>query len=143
MINLEKQAAKIKAAPLNTFTQLTVEKDQTSIIYKFDTPLFEEEIAAKSNKKFPLFELNGLSSLNIMFAYLFTFPFKNFDLKEKYFIIRRPSSQNLTSYTGVELIYPSQYINVYNSGDGACLITANGLNKVILTEIVRKSKKVK
>lgn len=143
MLNVEKHIQKVKDAPLQTFTQFITDRDQVSVIYKFDTPLYDNEVLYNETRKFSLFQLGSLSSLKIMFGYVFVFPFKTFTLKDKYFIIRRPSCQNLVNFTGVELAYQSKYINVYSSEDGATLVTANGLNKVILTEIVRKSKKAK
>lgn len=143
MIEASKYLDSINSATINTFTQIANTKNRIAVVYKFDTPLFTEEFEIKTNKKFSLFELGSINSLNVMFAYIFVFPFKSFILKEKYFTIRRPSSKNLINYSGVDLIYQSKYINVYNSEDGDCLISANGLNRVILTEIVRKSKKNK
>lgn len=130
----------INKSQLRIFTPLPSSRDSGIIIYKYDDPLHAEDIQIKKSQNYPLFDLYSLSSLSIIFSYMFVFENKQSRVHDKYFHLKRPSVKDLDYLSGVELAYQSEYINIFASQEGAALVSANKLYAVVEQNMVRRSK---
>lgn len=128
---------KIIEAETKVFT--SVEKNK-SVVYKYDSPVDPTAITIDKTRDFSLFSMYSVRSLGIMFGYAFTFDHKWVKIFDTYMFIKRLSSKNLDYFSGTELPYKSDFINVYSSQDGCYLITGNNLYNILDREMIRRKK---
>lgn len=131
---------KIPQLPLVIFTEHTV-KGPTCISFKYEDPVSPEHLDIKFVRNFPMLDLYTLTSLNLIFGYLFLVDKKIVGVYDKYFTVKRPSVRNLPQFSNVSMDYQSNYINIISSPDGAALVMQNKLEEVIKQEMIRKSKR--
>lgn len=137
---IDKSKDLINKTRLKTFTQVPSTRESGIVIYKYDEPLHSEDIQIKKSQSYPLFDMYSLSSLSIIFSYMFVFENKQFKVHDKYFHLKRPSVRSLDYLSGIELSYQSKYINIFVSQEGAALVSANKLFEVVTQDMVRRSK---
>jgi hypothetical protein len=128
---------KVVDFPEKIFSQLEANK---SVVYKYDNPVDPTSVVIEKTRQFSLFSMHSMKSLGIMFGYLFTFEHKWVKISDTFFFVKRLSSKNLDFYTGTDISYQSEYINVYTSQDGCCLITGNNLYNILDREMIRRKK---
>lgn len=140
---LRKWDTNIGDAPPNKFCMLNSPMAAHKfIVFKYLQPVHTSDVALSVvERKLNILNIHYLQSVGILFAYLFHIPdmvVRNFDT---YFTAIRPSSLNHENFTGVDLLYQSPYINVYESQDGAALVSSNNIGTVVTPDLVRKSNK--
>lgn len=128
--------------PRNQFCTLqTPPRKSGVILMKFLEPAHAETIDSNpAESVLDNLTIYYLRSLTVFFAYALVYDNKLVDIQGEYATIIRPSSVGLTRHTGVRLRHHDQYINCYESQDGASLLALHGLSAVIHPEMVRRKR---
>jgi hypothetical protein len=134
----------IDEAPLNQFYYILHEGKTVFICYKH-TDLLDKESNSISVRPdplvFPLCDIYYLESLGILSAYIISVSGYDVDLFNFYLRIRRPSTLKNKFFSGAKMLLQDKYLNVFHSDEGGCLVSVNGLKRVIKPDMVRRSEK--
>lgn len=132
----------LHAAPLGQFSILNANKNWTLCCLKMLDLIDINIINVKQQQlQMPLFRLYFFESLSILSAYVFFIPSCEVKLNPSYLRLVLPSAKHLNLFKNVKMTMQDNQITVFHSNDGACLISINGLKRVIKPLLVRRSEK--
>lgn len=134
----EEQIKQLVDAPVQKFCLLKDNYVSYKLLSNLDTDPTSFTLQDKV-VRLPLCNLYYVNCLSVFTAYLIQIPGFYLSFNPAYIRIRRHEALDRTLYRNTRFIHQDKNINVIHSDDGATLISAADLSRVIKRDMVRRS----